>query len=140
MQECSNAAPTDLGQHVNTSWLAGVLEDKSLLKQTPGSFRTVLAGKVSGLLRLGSALAAAPLRALALFSSVSSLVAPVGQLNYATANAMLNHWASQHSAQGESCSPVLGSDSRCYCCTERHDMLLSRPELARPAVSLIPQC
>ena len=96
--------PQTHSQHLDTIPPAGVLEDKSLLKQTPGSFRTVLAGKVSGLLRLGSALTAIPLRALALFSSVSSLVAPVGQPNYATANAMLNHWASQHAAQGDSCS------------------------------------
>ena len=79
---------------------AGVLEDKSLLKQTPSSFRAVLAGKVSGLLRLGSALAALPTRGLALFSSVSSIVAPIGQPNYAAANAMLDNWASSRSAQG----------------------------------------
>ena len=79
---------------------AGVLEDKTLQRQTPASFRSVLAGKVSGLLRLGAALAAAPLRALMLFSSVSSIMAPLGQPNYATANAMLNHWASTHAAQG----------------------------------------
>jgi len=84
----------------NVMTCAGVLEDKSLLDQTPSSFRAVLAGKVSGLLRLGSTLAALPTRGLALFSSVSSIVAPVGQPNYAAANAMLNNWASGHAAQG----------------------------------------
>ena len=88
-------APVDHVLHA-----AGVLEDKSLLRQTPGSFRAVLAGKVSGLLRMGSALTALPTRGLALFSSVSSIVAPVGQPNYAAANAMLNNWASGHVTRG----------------------------------------
>lgn len=78
---------------------AGVLQDALMLSQTPGSFRRVLAGKVAGVFGLEGAMKLSPLGLAALFSSVSSIVAPLGQPNYATANAMLNHWASTSSAQ-----------------------------------------
>ena len=80
-----------------THWLAA--QDALLLRQTASSFRAALAGKVSGLFALDAALAGAPLAASALFSSVSSIVAPVGQPNYAAANAVLNAWANGRSAQ-----------------------------------------
>ena len=70
-----------------------------LLKQTPGSFRAALGAKVGGLLRLQRPLSLAPAAATLLFSSVSSIVAPLGQPNYAAANAMLNAWANAHSEQ-----------------------------------------
>ena len=76
------------------------LQDALLLRQTPGSFRAVLGAKMAGLLGLdGTALRAAPVGAVLLFSSVSSIVAPLGQPNYAAANAMLNAWASARSEQ-----------------------------------------
>lgn len=75
------------------------MQDALLLRQTTSSFRAALAGKVSGLFALDAALAGAPLAAMALFSSVSSIVAPVGQPNYAAANAVLNAWANERSAQ-----------------------------------------
>ena len=75
-------------------------QDQLLLRQTPGSFRAVLGAKVSGLLRLGGPpLRLAPAASVLLFSSVSSIVAPLGQPNYAAANAMLNAWASARGAQ-----------------------------------------
>lgn len=74
-------------------------QDALLLRQTAGSFRAALAGKVSGIFALDAALAGAPLAAMALFSSVSSIVAPSGQPNYAAANAVLNAWANGRSAQ-----------------------------------------
>lgn len=80
---------------------AGVLEDGRLAKQTPGSFRRVAAGKVCGLQALERRLSAAPLAAVACFSSISSIVAPLGQPNYAAANASLCAWASAKAAQGE---------------------------------------
>ena len=40
-----------------------------------------------------------PISHLALFSSISSVVAPMGQPNYAAANAQLNSWANTHSLE-----------------------------------------
>lgn len=40
-----------------------------------------------------------PVMHVALFSSISSVVAPMGQPNYASANAQLNSWANVHSLQ-----------------------------------------
>ena len=79
----------------------GVLEDRLLLRQSVSSFRSVLAGKVSGLRHMSAVLVAQPLQTMALFSSVSSIVAPLGQANYAAANSMLNNWATSHADQGD---------------------------------------
>ena len=40
-----------------------------------------------------------PVQHVALFSSISSIVAPMGQPNYAAANAQLNSWANTNSLQ-----------------------------------------
>lgn len=82
----------------------GVLEDGALAKQTPGSFRRMAAGKVAGLAALERHLGALPVPGLAAFSSVSSIVAPLGQPNYAAANASLPAWASAKAGQGETLS------------------------------------
>ena len=55
--------------------------------------------QVSGLLQLDAVLRKQPAAALLLFSSVSSIVAPLGQPNYAAANAILNSYANASSAQ-----------------------------------------
>ena len=68
-----------------------------MLNQTPNTLRTEIGPKVSGLLAIQAHVLALPLFALVLFSSVSSIVAPLGQSNYATANAMLNSIANFHS-------------------------------------------
>jgi KR domain len=79
----------------------GVLEDGRLAKQTAGSFRRVAAGKVAGVQALERKLSAAPTRGVIAFSSVSSIVAPLGQPNYASANASLCAWATAKAAQGD---------------------------------------
>ena len=80
--------------------LPGVLEDGRLTKQTAGSFRRVAAGKVAGVQALERNLVNAPTCGVVAFSSVSSIVAPLGQPNYASANASLCAWASAKAAQG----------------------------------------
>jgi KR domain len=79
---------------------SGVLEDGRLAKQTAGSFRRVAAGKVAGVQALERQLSNAPTQGIVAFSSVSSIVAPLGQPNYASANASLCAWASTKAAQG----------------------------------------
>ena len=69
-------------------------QDATFLKQTVESFRAVLSGKVSGLQLLENQIGNLPLVSLMLYASVSALVAPTGQPNYAAANAMLGAWAS----------------------------------------------
>lgn len=86
--------------------LPGVLEDGRLAKQTAGSFRRVAAGKVAGLQALERQLSNAPTSGVVAFSSVSSIVAPLGQPNYASANASLCAWASAKAAQGDICSQM----------------------------------
>ena len=88
------------GHDAPTFCTAGVLEDGRLAKHTPGSFRRVAAGKVAGVQALERSLSAAPTRGVIAFSSVSSIVAPLGQPNYASANASLCAWASAKAAQG----------------------------------------
>lgn len=101
------------------SYLGGhFLQDKLLPKQTPSSFRAVLGVKVSGLLAMDAAMVALPLSSIMLFSSVSSIVAPLGQPNYAAANAMLNAWANGRSSQasaGSSHDPLPRPAGACPC-------------------------
>jgi len=89
---------------------AGVLRDSLLPNQTPRNFREVLSGKVHGAKKAlspsscSSLLTKTPTSVL--FSSVSALVAPPGQSNYAAANGALNHLASLGSSAG---LPVLAA-------------------------------
>ena len=90
---------------------AGMLRDATISNQTPASFRAVLGCKVVGLDTLHGAMQATPLMSTVLFSSVSSIVAPLGQPNYAAANAMLNTWASAHCNQVS----LISTAHRCSC-------------------------
>lgn len=58
------------------------------------------AGKVAGVQALERQLSNAPTAGVVAFSSVSSIVAPLGQPNYASANASLCAWANAKAAQG----------------------------------------
>ncbi len=72
------------------------VQDKLFFAQTPETFRGVLGPKVSGFFAMEDIASILPLSSIVLFSSVSSLVAPLGQPNYAAANAILNSVASIH--------------------------------------------
>ena len=85
-----------MGRFWDGSLTSPCLQDKLFVKQTPHSFRTVLGPKVHGLLAIATRLSALPLSSLMIFSSVSSLVAPLGQPNYASANAIMNTMANFH--------------------------------------------
>ena len=72
---------------------AGVLDDGPLMLKTPQSAASVLHPKVQGTLALEEALRGEQLGCFVLFSSISSIVSPTGQVDYAAANAFLDAFA-----------------------------------------------
>ena len=72
---------------------AGVLDDGPLMLKTAESAARVLDPKVRGTLVLEEALRDEPLRCFVLFSSISSIFPPPGQVDYAAANAFLDAYA-----------------------------------------------
>ncbi|MBZ5596304.1 MAG: SDR family NAD(P)-dependent oxidoreductase [Acidobacteriia bacterium] len=77
---------------------AGVLDDGLIQLKARDSAQRVLEPKVKGTLVLDRLLADASLDFLVLFSSISALVPPVGQVDYAAANAFLNAFAQARAA------------------------------------------
>jgi acyl transferase domain-containing protein/thioesterase domain-containing protein len=72
---------------------AGVLDDGPLMLKTAASAARVLDPKVRGTLVLEEALRDEPLACFVLFSSISSILPPAGQVDYAAANAFLDAFA-----------------------------------------------
>ena len=72
---------------------AGILEDGPLMLKNAESAARVLDPKVRGTLVLEEALRDAPLSCFVLFSSISSIFPPAGQVDYAAANAFLDAFA-----------------------------------------------
>lgn len=81
----------------------GSLEDATLHNQALTSLRRVAAPKLAGAACLGAAAATAPLAAVALFSSMSALLGPSGQANYAAANSAMCAAAIAQQAAGKRC-------------------------------------
>ena len=78
---------------------AGLIEDGPLQIKTRESAARVLAPKIQGTLALLKALANHKLDFLLLFSSISSLEPPAGQVDYAAANAFLDAFALSQKGQ-----------------------------------------
>jgi len=72
---------------------AGVLDDGPLMIKNKQSAGRVLDPKIRGTLVLEAALRNIPLRCFVLFSSISSIFPPPGQVDYAAANAFLDAFA-----------------------------------------------
>jgi acyl transferase domain-containing protein/thioesterase domain-containing protein len=72
---------------------AGILDDGPLLLKTAQSAARVLDPKVRGTLVLEDVLRDEPLTCFVLFSSISSIMPPAGQVDYAAANAFLDAFA-----------------------------------------------
>lgn len=70
--------------------LAGILDDKVLLRQNWASFAKVMAPKVQGAWNLHSQTQDLPLDFFVLFSSIASVLGSPGQGNYSAANAFLD--------------------------------------------------
>lgn len=79
----------------------GILDDGLIQLKTKESARSVLSPKVRGTLVLNAALNGIQLDFFVLCSSISSFLAPVGQVDYVAANAFLDAFARQRSSNGE---------------------------------------
>ncbi|HEV7583255.1 MAG TPA: SDR family NAD(P)-dependent oxidoreductase [Mycobacterium sp.] len=80
--------------------LAGVLDDALLAQQSMERFRTALAPKAFGAYHLDRLTKDDNLDFFIVYSSVSSVLGPPGQANYATANALLDGLIADRKAQG----------------------------------------
>ena len=76
---------------------AGMLDDAPMLQKDRASAARVLAPKVRGTLVLESVFQQEPIDFFLLMSSVSSHVAPAGQVDYSAANAFLDAFANSRS-------------------------------------------
>jgi acyl transferase domain-containing protein/aryl carrier-like protein len=79
---------------------AGVVEDELLVRMSPQAFQRVLRPKVRGSWLLHRHLQDTALDFFVLFSSTGSVIASLGQANYAAANAFLDALAHHRRAQG----------------------------------------
>jgi NADP-dependent 3-hydroxy acid dehydrogenase YdfG/acyl carrier protein len=79
---------------------AGVVQDELLLRMKKETFQRVLRPKLRGGWLLHQLLKEAPLDFFILFSSIGSVIASLGQGNYASANAFLDALAQYRRAQG----------------------------------------
>ena len=77
---------------------AGTLDDDLIQVKEHNSARQVLEPKIKGALVLDRLLAETSVDFLVLFSSISALLPPAGQVDYAAANAFLNSFAEARSA------------------------------------------
>ncbi len=80
--------------------LAGVLDDALLAQQSVERFRTALAPKAFGAYHLDRLTKDDNLDFFIVYSSVSSVLGPPGQANYATANALLDGLIADRKAHG----------------------------------------
>ena len=79
---------------------AGLVRDQLMVQMDAQSFSNVLRPKVHGAWNLHRMLAGAPLDFFVLYSSIGSIVAAMGQANYASANAFLDALAHHRRRQG----------------------------------------
>ena len=99
LQHAWNIAEEKFGKVDGVIHAAGVIEDAPFLSKTPESAARVLAPKVNGTIALDAVARNKPLDFLVLFSSISSVLPPQGQIDYAAANAFLDAFAEQRQPQ-----------------------------------------
>ncbi|MDH6063740.1 type I polyketide synthase [Umezakia ovalisporum] len=85
---------------------AGVLDDASLLQQTPAKLKKVLLPKAQGAWILHKLTLEQPIDFFVLFSSASSLLGAPGQANYSAANAFLDGLAAYRRGRGLPCLSI----------------------------------
>jgi thioesterase domain-containing protein/NAD(P)-dependent dehydrogenase (short-subunit alcohol dehydrogenase family)/acyl carrier protein len=99
LQRAWNLAEEKFGKIDGVIHAAGVIEDAPFLSKTPESAARVLAPKVGGTIALDAVTKNKQLDFLVLFSSISSVLPPQGQIDYAAANAFLDTFAEQRRLQ-----------------------------------------
>jgi acyl transferase domain-containing protein/thioesterase domain-containing protein len=97
MQRVAHQVHEQFGPINGVIHAAGVLEDAPMLQKDRASAAGVLAPKVRGTLVLESVLQRDPIDFFFLMSSVSSHLAPTGQVDYTAANAFLDAFARSRS-------------------------------------------
>ena len=93
MREIVARAVARFGKIDGVFHAAGVLDDGPLMLKGDNSANSVLNPKVQGTLALYEALRENSLQCFVLFSSISSILPPPGQVDYAAANAFLDAFA-----------------------------------------------
>ncbi len=97
--EALRAARQRFGDIQGVFHAAGLIEDRPLQIKTRESAARVLAPKIQGTLALQQALVGNKLDFLILFSSISAILPPAGQIDYAAANAFLDAFALSQAGQ-----------------------------------------
>ncbi|MGC2491227.1 SDR family NAD(P)-dependent oxidoreductase [Candidatus Binatus sp.] len=100
MRQIADQAHAQFGPINGIIHAAGVLDDAPMLEKDRASAARVLASKVRGTLVLESVFQQDPVEFFFLMSSVSSHLAPAGQVDYTAANAFLDAFARSRSLQG----------------------------------------
>jgi acyl transferase domain-containing protein/thioesterase domain-containing protein len=102
LQRAWNLAEEKFGKIDGVIHAAGIIEDAPFLSKTAESAARVLAPKVNGTIALDAVTKNKDLDFLVLFSSISSVLPPQGQIDYAAANAFLDTFAEQRQPQVQS--------------------------------------
>jgi len=95
LQRAWDTAEQQFGKIDGVIHAAGVIEDAPFLSKTRESASRVLAPKVRGTIALDAVTKNKPLDFLVLFSSISAVLPPEGQIDYGAANAFLDAFAEQ---------------------------------------------
>ncbi len=98
MQQVRQTIETRFGRVSGVIHAAGLIDDAPLLTKTTFDIENVMAPKVHGTNVLDQVFADGDLDWLALFSSTSTITAPVGQIDYVAANEFLNAYAKARAA------------------------------------------
>jgi acyl transferase domain-containing protein/thioesterase domain-containing protein len=99
MRRALAAARDRFGRINGVIHAAGVLDDAPILKKDAASAARVLAPKVRGTLVLEAVLAEDPPELFIVMSSISALLKPAGQVDYAGANSFLDTFACERSSR-----------------------------------------
>ncbi len=100
MRDVMNRARARFGAIHGVIHAAGVLEDQPIQYKTRESANRVLAPKIAGTFVLDELFRNANLDFFVLFSSISSIAPPAGQVDYCAANAFLDAFAASKLGQG----------------------------------------
>ena len=99
MKEIVQEASAQYGEISGVIHGAGIVSDGLIQMKNQGEMEAVFAPKIYGTLVLDEVFRGAKLDFFILFSSTSTVIAPIGQIDYVAANAFLNAFAQQRNAK-----------------------------------------